>query len=164
VVAKQIKTEAEALRLALLSGLASSKDVIAWADRKIAIEAAPHITIIDLALAVDEDVDRLALRLTEIPGEASLADAIQLLLKALMERLDHGVDPRRVAEHLYRLTGITDWPEEQFGSEPYWLDDLFQPESAYGGMYYQEALAALRTYLAKHTASVGGQTILTAAG
>lgn len=161
---KQIKTEAEALRLALLSGLASSEDVIAWADRTITDEAVPHITVIDLALAVNEDLDRLAFRLAEVPGEASLADAIQLLLKSLMERLEHGVDPRAVAEHLYRLARTTDWPEEQFGTEPYWLDDLFPPASAYGGIYCEESLAALRTYLAKHTASFGGRTILNVAG
>lgn len=156
----QLKTEAEALRLALLSGLATPEDVIAWADRTITAEATPHIGIIDLALAVNDNAARLAFRLSEIPGEPASRAAIQLLLKVLIERLDRGADPRDVAEYLYRLARTTEWPEEHFGSEPYWLDDLFQPEAAYSGIYYQEALATLREYLTKHTAGLGEQGIL----
>lgn len=88
---------------------------------------------------------------SEISGEGPPDAAIRILLKGLSKRLDHGVEPRDVAEHLYRLTRTSEWPEDLFGTEPYWLDDLFQPESAYGGIYYEEALAALRAYLTKHT-------------
>lgn len=156
----QVKTEAAALRLALMSGLALPEDVIAWADRTIEDEATPHISIIELALATDESADRLALRLSEISGESPPDGAIRILLKGLSERLDHGADPRDVAEHLYRLTRTSEWPEDLFGTEPYWLDDLFQPESAYGGTYYEEALAALRAYLTKHTTKASARSIL----
>lgn len=154
------KTEAEALRLALSSGLVSPQDVIGWADRTIAREPAPHISIIELALAVNEGPDRLALRLSEIAGEDSPHVAIRLLLKGLLQRLARGSDPRMVAEGLYRLSRTPGWPEEEFGTEPYWLDDLFQPETAFGGVYYGEALAALREYLTKHATNVSDQHIL----
>ena len=150
----RIKTEAEALRLGLVSELAAPLDVIRWADRTIADEPTPHISLIDLALAVDEGAERLVLRLADVPGDGSLDTAIRLLLKALLLRLECGADPRAVAEYLYRLSRTTTWPEEQFGTEPYWLDDLFQPETAFGGIYYLDALAALRDYLTKHSADV----------
>ncbi len=156
----ELKTEAEALRIALLSGLALPEDVIAWADRTIEAEVTPHISIINLSLAVNESVDHLVWRLAEIPGDGALDVAIRLLLKVLNEWLDDGEDPREVAEHLYRLARTVEWPEDQFGSEPYWLDDLFQPESAYGGTYFQEALEALRAYLTNYTLNVSAQSIL----
>lgn len=153
----RIKTEAEALRLALLSELASPQDVIRWADRTIAEEPTPHISIIDLALALGEGAERLMLRLSDVPGDGSLDAAIRLLLKVLLQRFDGGADPRTVAEYLYRLSRTTPWPEEQFGIAPYWLDDLFHPETAFGGIYYRDALAALREYLMKHTANVANE-------
>ena len=156
----RIKTEAEALRLALLSGLALPRDIVRWADRIIAEEPTPHIAVIDLALAVNEGADRLVLRLSDIPGEGSHDGAIRLLLKVLLQRLDRDTDPRTVAESLYRLSRTTAWPEEQFGTEPYWLDDLCQPETAFGGVYDREALTALREYLANHTMNVADQFVL----
>jgi hypothetical protein len=160
VSSDRIKTEAEALRLAVLCGLASPQDIIRWADRTIADEPSPLISIIDLALAVNEGADRLVVRLSDIPGEGSHDGAIRLLLKVLLERLDRETDPRTIAEYLYRLSRTAAWPEEKFGTEPYWLDDLFQPETAFGGTYYREAMAALREYLTKHTTNVVDQFVL----
>jgi len=146
--------------MALSAGVIRPVDVIDWADACIAAEAAPHISLIEIALAVNEGVERLGHRLADVPGEADESLAIRIILKALLEQLDgEGADPRQVADHLYTLARRPDWLESEFGTEPYWLDDLFNREPSYRGVFYTEALAAFRAYLTSHAIKVPAQSV-----
>jgi ribosomal protein S18 acetylase RimI-like enzyme len=80
----QIKTEAEALRLALITGLVAAPEVIRWVDDLIGrIDELPA-EILDVSLARDGNLNEVAAALSCIPGVAHSEDvAIRVFTRML---------------------------------------------------------------------------------
>jgi hypothetical protein len=73
------------------------------------------------------------------------------VLRILLDRLNEtNASPKGIAEQLYRFSRAGDWPEEEFGTEPYWLDELFDPACIHTGATYEDAVSTLRAYLTTH--------------
>ena len=151
-IADRIKTEADALRIGLSTGIYTVADVIRWADRLIETRNAPHPAIFALSLAVNEPSANVVSRLFDVPGEAEHTEVLRFLLRDLHRRLDD--DPSSaewIAQSLYRLASSTDWPEDELGAEALYLDDAFEllRTSIYRGSH-DDAVSDLREYLRKN--------------
>jgi len=145
------KEDAEVLRYGLIAGTVSVAEVVAWADRVIAAEAAPGGTLLDVAMAgrmLPADVAGL---LKGLPGDADRIRVMRRVLWGMLQALrqdpDRGED---IAGTLYRLATGGDLPSAAFGSDPFGLDDAF--ELARKGHYgtRTDAIEGLRTYLEQH--------------
>lgn len=64
----QLKTEADVLRRCLALGLVERRDVIAWADARIAEDDAPDVSLTDIALAGGRSAADVASLLRDVPG------------------------------------------------------------------------------------------------
>lgn len=147
------KAEAEALRVGLLAGINAIDDAIRWADSVIESEMKPHPTIIEVALAGSQPINRVLYLLEQVPGEADRSDALKVQMRMMLSRLEG--DPtsaEAVAQHLYRLAATGDWPSASFGDEAYWLDDTFDlvRQGIYRGTY-ADAVNELRGYLRRNS-------------
>lgn len=63
-----LKTEAEVLRRCLDLGLVERREVIAWADARIAADDAPDVSLTDIALAGGRSAADVAGLLRDVPG------------------------------------------------------------------------------------------------
>jgi hypothetical protein len=145
-----VKKEAESLRLGLLAGVVSVTDVISWADSAIAAADKPHISLIEIALSVGGRAEDIARQLEMVPGHVDPLEAFRNLLSKFASELDaHPENAWEIARRLYQLASQSDWPETALGMEPYSLDDNFDL-AAQGSCTFEDARAALRSYLAGH--------------
>ena len=128
------KSRAEAFRKELLLGITSTKDVIAWADAIVAAEDEPHISVIELSMAVGHGAWEIADLLKAIPGEPS-----QQLIKTLVFRRLRDVlrerpgELRRFGSIFLSLASEGFAPSEDAIGEMYMLED--QLELARGGIF-----------------------------
>jgi len=123
---RDIKAEAERLRLGLQGGWRGIAEVVAWADDVLASEASPPAQIVELSLGRHQPCEGVIELLREVPGDV---DNIAIMRQCLAElRLWVGKDPQRgeqVARYLYALACSDLLPEAHFGHEPFSLDDHF---------------------------------------
>jgi hypothetical protein len=123
---RDIKAEAERLRLGLQGGWRDIAEVVAWADDVLTSEASPPPQIVVLSLSRQQPRDGVIELLRELPG---IVDRIAIMRECLGDlRLWVGQDPQRgeqVARYLYTLAGSDALPEAYFGREPFSLDDHF---------------------------------------
>ena len=140
-----LRTEAEALRLALHAGIVSIPEIIVWADTVIAAEDKPDIIIIELALAAAETRERVSPRLAQFAGDVEALSAIRIVLRLLAHRLQSSPEKaQQIARQLYAFATSVEWLSDVLGTEPFWLDDLFDPTSNAND---DEAVKSLREYL-----------------
>ena len=147
------KAEAEGLRIALMAGLVRPAEVVEWADRIIEREDNPDAAVIEVALAAHRSINEIAGLLEEIPGEADRTMALRTLLRGLLIALEgNPLSAEPIAQKLYRLARTGEWPEEEFGSEAFWLDDTFEliREGTYRGSF-EDAVKDLRDYLRRNS-------------
>jgi len=79
----RLKTEAEALAVALDVGAINVSDVIAWADAVIDTEEHPHWSICEVATVGTKYPPDVANALREVPGEADIGE-VQRWLRATL--------------------------------------------------------------------------------
>jgi|SRR6516165_2695982 hypothetical protein len=145
------KTEAEVLRHDLNAGIRTVAEAVAWADAIIAADPHPDFAVIEVACSGRRrPMDVIAL-LREVGGEC---DAVEVVRRAMANaRVALRAHPERgpdVASWLFRLAVNDELPTEQFGVEPYSLDDMFQLArlGTYGTI--PDALRELDEYLERH--------------
>jgi hypothetical protein len=151
---RDLKTEAERLRVGLLGGWHTAAKVIAWADEVISSEFEPPWQVIDLALTRDRHLKALDKLLQAIPGETDQVAVMRQCLAEVRRWVGEDADRgERAAKFLYLIAGTDLLPEAVFGYEPWSLDDHFY--LARSGIYGtpQEALAHLQKWLDQHVAS-----------
>lgn len=146
------KAEAEAFRCALVAGCATVAEVVAWADEVIAADTTPDIAIIELSLAGRAALADVVALLKAVTGYADGIVVRRRLMSRMLRLLDN--EPTRgqqVAHSLFRLAINGDLPEEEFGWEPFVLEDAFDlaRNQVYGT--YETALADLRAYLERNS-------------
>jgi len=148
------KEEAERLRLGLMGGWRSVKEVVDWADSVVAGFQHPPAHFIDISLSENQRVETIAELLGAVPG---IADPIAVMRRCLgdIEKWvsDDCEKAQQVARYLHSLAGTALLPEPHFGSEPYFLDDNFAlaRQGTYGSL--EDAFSELRSWLKKHTIS-----------
>ena len=123
---RDIKAEAERLRLGLLGGWRDIAEVVTWADDVLAAETNPPPQIVDLSLGRRQPREIVIDLLHEIPGSVHSIAIMRQCLADLRQWV--GNDPKRgeqAARYLYALAGSDLLPEADFGPEPFFLDDHF---------------------------------------
>lgn len=148
----QRKEEAEALRLALLAGLASVAEAVAWADAAIMADARPDAAVIDVALAGSPTMYEMAALLAGVPGVADPARVIRRHLGDLLRALDRDLEHTRlVAARLYTMAFDGTLADPRFDAR---LASLVadEYELASTDIYGSEAAArdTIRQYLLTH--------------
>jgi hypothetical protein len=132
--AQERKSRAEAFRKELLLGITSTKEVIAWADGIVAAEDEPHISVIELSMAVGHGPWEIADLLKAIPGEPSpdlvKASVFRRLRDVLRERPG---ELRRFGSIFLSLASEGFAPSEDATGEMYMLEDRL--ELARGGIF-----------------------------
>jgi hypothetical protein len=99
-----LKSEAEELRLYLLSGLESADAVIAWADARLVSSAGPQPYLSEISLSVGRKPEDLESLLHAFPGTADREACFRrvfLRIKKLLE--DDPASLGRVTQSLYNL-------------------------------------------------------------
>jgi hypothetical protein len=145
-----VKTAAEALRLGILVGAASVQDAVQWADQVIRDDDDPCDAVIEIALAGRRSRPEVLRMLQDVPGTVGPNEPARAALARMYDSLD--ADPSRgpqLARALYILATKDELPEDEFGLEPYALDDDFHLAEV-GVLSEEEALQRLRRYLARH--------------
>ena len=145
------KTEAEVLRYGLDAGVRTVADVVAWADTIITADPRPDFAVIEVACSGRRRVSEVVALLRDVAGECDAAEVIRRAMADVRAAL--AVNPERgpeIAAWLYRLAVNGELPDEQFGVEPYSLDDKFQlaRSGTYGTL--ADALRDLDAYFERH--------------
>lgn len=145
------KEEAERLRIGLVGGWKSVKDIVAWADCIVESVQEPPIHFIDISLSENRRTEEVAELLGNVPG---LADPIAVMRRCLGD-LKHWIGndygrAQQAAEYLRTLAGTSSLPEGHFGPEPYFLGDNFAlaRQGTYGSL--ADAFSDLLNWLKKH--------------
>ena len=128
-----LKTEAEVLRRCLDLGVVERRDVIAWADARIAQDDPPDVSITDVALAVGRSAADLSSLLRGVPGTPDRAaylrgvfGQMRILLMANPTAL------RLVAHALYLMVLDDEYPSAEAKGAMHTFDDAI--ELARGGV------------------------------
>jgi hypothetical protein len=128
------KSRAEAFRKELHLGITSTRDVIAWADAIVAAEDKPHISVIELSMAVGHGQWEIADLLKEIPGEPSQHLVRTLVFRRLRDVLRERPEAlRRFGSIFLALASEGFAPSKDAIGEMYMLED--QLELARGGIF-----------------------------
>src|SRR5262245_46722482 len=147
------KEQAEVLRHGLDAGLRTVADVVAWADGIIAADPQPDFEVIEVACGGHRRPREVIALLRKVGGECDSALVIRRVMQDLRAVLaaDQARGPA-IAAWLYRLACTEELPGDQFGLEPYSLEDGFAlaRSGAYGT--FADAVRDLDAYLERHAA------------
>jgi hypothetical protein len=145
---RNIKAEAERLRIGLRGGWRTIAEIVAWADDILISEPSPPPQIIDLSLSrMSHPVD-VAYLLDDIPG---MIDRVAIMRECLVDLRrwmgDDGDRGEQAAESLYILANVGMLPETEFGEGPLGFHDMFYLAKA--GVYgtVLDALNYLKDWL-----------------
>jgi hypothetical protein len=144
------KEEAEVLRHGLMAGCRTVADVIAWADSVIAVDPRPDIAVIEVASSSRLRPADISALLRNVAGDYDPVAVIRRSMTDLRRAL--AADPARgpqIARWLYELATSGEVPEDEFGSDPYALEDWFSLAGSGIGTY-DNAVRELDAYLARH--------------
>ena len=123
----ELKQDAERLRLGIRAGWLPVSAAIAWADGLIAQSESVPEPILDLSLAGSRPSEEVTAILASIPGTADPIEAMRAALRDLLSMLEREPSAgRQVAQWLLNSRQNGDLPEEQFGWEPWALDDEYE--------------------------------------
>ena len=122
-----LKTEAEILRRCLELGVVERRDVIAWADARIAQDDPADVSITDVALAVGRSAADLSSLLRDVPGTPDRAaylrgvfGRMRILLRANPTAL------RLVAHALCSMAVDGECPSAETKGAMYAFDDAIE--------------------------------------
>lgn len=147
------KEDAETLRFCMLNGWAAVADAVAWADGVITSSASPDASVIEVALAGRRSRLEVAQLLEDVPGDADSVRVRRRALRRMLHLLDERPDRGYALAHsLYELAVSGELPEDEFGSEPYALEDAFDRT---GVCTQRDAVASLRDYLVQQSQARG---------
>ena len=120
-----LKSDAETLRLALLTRLVDAAAVVAWADRLIlADRIAEAPVVLDLSLAGSRPTADIVELLGQVPGTIDQAAVGRHVAAQLRRALDSGqLDVVGVARAMYRLLREGYSPDSDFEGMAYCADD-----------------------------------------
>jgi len=122
-----LKTEAEVLRRCLDLGVVERRDVIAWADARIAQDDAPDVSITDVALAVGRSAADLAGLLRNVPGTPDRAAYLRGIFARMRILLaDNPTALRLVAHALYLMVLDGECPSAEAEGAMYSFDDAVE--------------------------------------
>ena len=146
-----LREDAEVLRLGLRAGVLATEDVVRWADRVIAEQPTAAGPFFDLAVATPTlGAARLSALLGDVPGRAEAASVSRRFLGLLLAWYDR--EPTaglRIARMLGDMAEGGMLSAEQFGWEPYSLDELFTEPFCTP----DEAARELPAYLEAHSSA-----------
>jgi hypothetical protein len=107
-----LRTEAEAVAIALEIGVFEVADAVRWADQQIEHSEVPEVVICDVAMAGSKYPQDVSFTLRQLPGECDRSLAIRLVLRYALEALEGAKrDPREIARTLFDLACANDLPE-----------------------------------------------------
>lgn len=113
-----LRTEAEAVAIALEIGLFDVADAVRWADQQIERSDTPEGAICDVAMSASKYPQDVAFNLRQIPGECERSIAVRLVLRCALNAFESGKrDPREIARGLFDLAYANDLPESAWA---YW--------------------------------------------
>jgi len=145
------KESAETLRIELTLGMRSISEVVAWADDVVARDQIPDSEILELATCGHSTEQEVCVLLDAVRGERVSARAAGRVLGTLRTSL--AADPARgeeIARQIYEMALRGFLPEEEFGWEPYSLEDnFFLATCGYYGDH-ASAVRMLDDFLAKY--------------
>ncbi len=154
---RNIKDEAEKLRIGLLGRWRTIPEIMAWADDILMSELSPPPQIIDLSMSKMRHPVDVAHLLDDIPGIVDRVAIMRECLGDLRSWMGDNTDRgEQAARYLYTLANAGMLPETEFGYEPYGFDDMFS--LARTGVYgtVMDALKYLQDWLG--TNSLQGET------
>jgi hypothetical protein len=142
------KEQVEILRILLEGGFIKIEDVVSWADSIIAREANPDIEIIEIALSSKSTFTDFLTRIRNVKGEFNQEIVVRKALKEVYELLERKPElGSKVAGWLYHLMTKGKIIQNEFGDEPYALDDAFELAQKKIWGTEEEALRRVKDYL-----------------
>jgi hypothetical protein len=150
------KEQAEIFRYLLASGFIKIEDVISWADSIIEQEKEPDYEIIEISLAGRKSLSDVLSLLKNVKGKYNQIIVIRkamskvLLLLELKPKL--GFD---VSLWLHKLMMSEELNEDEFGVEPFILDDAFEMAQKKIWGTEEDALIELKEYLQSQVNKLG---------
>jgi hypothetical protein len=148
-ILRDVKEQAEALRVGLLAGYVGPNEVVTWADNLIVATDVPEPEIIAVSLVGSCSANDVARALAAIPGVGCREKVAELVLRQMAKAIQR--DPkaaRSIARMLFQMYQDGIIPSEQAGLQMSRLDDAFDlAESGTWGTP-EEVLAELVEFLA----------------
>jgi hypothetical protein len=146
--------QAEAFRLLLIMGVASKREIIAWADDRIERDANPPEWLLDLSLAVNRHDDMIESMLRDLPCEGDWTAAAYSAIERFAEAFRSESIPAQTAAQMLRrwaASACVNQDDRTQAMIPTWMAD----EVEYGYTSDQDVIEALNDSLA-HFASKRG--------
>ena len=142
------KEQAEILKHLLEGGFIKVKDVISWTDFIITKEPEPDFEIIEISLASKSPLPDFLSLIQNIKGEFQHTVVIRKTMKQVLEMIKSNPElGGKVAGWLYSLMLKREITEEEFGIDPYILEDAFELAQKKIWGTEEEALIPLINYL-----------------
>ncbi|MCI5223090.1 MAG: hypothetical protein D3924_10545, partial [Candidatus Electrothrix sp. AR4] len=147
---KQVKIEAEFLRLGLTGGLITTADVIRWADRQIENGEA-DATVLDLSLSTNSSPGKITTLLAAVPGACERILPLNMLLASCSVLLSEGkMKHRELIAGLGKVIRANKVPE-QVRNEIAWLEEQADMADNEGFGSESEARDEVKRYVAAYT-------------
>lgn len=123
-VDSKLRTQAEALRIALDVGAASVDDAVAWARAVVTEADHPHWAFCELATCSGKYPPDLHEFLAAVPGVVDESSARALVVRMLADSLDaHPERADQIAESLYQLALAGDFNDSPLAEVAWWSWD-----------------------------------------
>jgi hypothetical protein len=144
------KDEAERLRIGIRGGWLDVSDAVSWADNHIAKTPHPHSSLLDVALGSSTTRAQMVDLLHAVPGSPDLITVMRACLGDLLRVVEQKPALARDAARWIEVSAHQgDLPAEEFGWEPFALDDDFAlAEQGIGKA--EESLERLLRFLREH--------------
>ena len=147
------RAQAEVLSIGLTVGYPKVADAVAWADRIIADDPSPDLTVIDISMSGSRTNDDIISLLQGVPGGFDNVEVIRTAMAQMLAAIDNVPSyATAIALCLKRMAHAGRLPESPFGGNAYSFDEDFY--LAREGICGSEAAVRqdLRNYLASHAA------------
>jgi hypothetical protein len=149
------KEQAEVRRILLEYGFIQIKDVIAWADSIISSEPSPDFEIIEISLSPQKSTYEIITLIHKVRGDCDSSNVIRKAMRELLIMLEKRPElGKSVAIWLYGLLINKIILVEDFGYEPYQIEDSYELGGTNISGTEEEALMTLKKYLLKQIAKI----------
>ena len=141
----RLKSEAEAIAIALEEELVDVAQAVVWADDQIIAGDTPAVAICDVAMAGGKCVHDVVGMLRSVPGEHDQTGVAQRVVQYALNALDQGRDASDVARTLFRLASSEKLPVGEFERMAccFW-DDIDLARDGYGTQSEAEVVELMR--------------------
>jgi len=157
-----LRTEAEAVAIALEVGILSVDDAVHWAIRQLDNLDVPPIAICDAATAGSKYPQDVASFLRQVPGESDQTQAIWLVLRYALDALEQATrTPRQIARALFDLAYAGDLPKSKLRDQAwiYW-DAIDLVRDGYSNQTEEQIVSdmasTLKEFLRSQVGEAGG--------